>query len=204
MTPAGGARAATGRLIAIEGLDGVGKTSLARELGSLLAARMERTPLRQVKTARSVVDAAFSESPTARALFYAANVVALSDRVGPWLADGDDVVVDRYWLSTRAYATPSCLQALQHIEPFVRPADVTIFLHAREHRRSRRLRARGANADDLATLDPKIRRSITKAYARELQRLLAGTVVTLDTSDLSVHEVATLASCALRQTVVAC
>jgi dTMP kinase len=99
---------ARGRLIALEGIDGCGKSTQARALAKALAARLTHEPgatpvgvlLRQVLLAPDVP----APSPRAEALLMAADraehVVAV---VEPALAAGEWVVSDRYTGSTLAY-----------------------------------------------------------------------------------------------------
>jgi dTMP kinase len=99
---------ARGRLIALEGIDGCGKSTQARALAEALAARLTHEPgatpvgalLREVLLAPDVP----GPSPRAEALLMAADraehVVAV---VEPALAAGEWVVSDRYTGSTLAY-----------------------------------------------------------------------------------------------------
>ena len=99
---------ARGRLIALEGIDGCGKSTQARALAEAVGARLTREPgatpvgalLRRVLLAPDVPP----PSPRAEALLMAADraehVVAV---VEPALAAGEWVVSDRYTGSTIAY-----------------------------------------------------------------------------------------------------
>jgi dTMP kinase len=100
--------AARGRLIALEGIDGCGKSTQARALADALGARVTHEPgatpvgalLRRVLLAPDVP----APSPRTEALLMAADraehVVAV---VEPALAAGEWVVSDRYTGSTLAY-----------------------------------------------------------------------------------------------------
>ena len=101
-----------GRLITIEGLDGVGKTTLGE---ALAAALRERAPavelLREpggvelAERLRAVVkDPALSVDPRAEALLYAAARAQLvHERLLPLLHAGEDVLLDRFVDSSLAY-----------------------------------------------------------------------------------------------------
>jgi dTMP kinase len=97
-----------GRLIAIEGIDGAGKTTLA---AGLLAAMPELVVLREPGGAAVseriralVADPGVAVDPRAEALlFAAARAQLVAEVVAPRLADGRWVVLDRYVDSSLAY-----------------------------------------------------------------------------------------------------
>jgi dTMP kinase len=103
---------ARGRLVTIEGLDGAGKSTLARALAEELRARGERVELLRepggVETSERiralVADPQLEISPRAEALLYAAARAQLvSERVEPLLAAGALVLLDRFVDSSLAY-----------------------------------------------------------------------------------------------------
>lgn len=193
-----------GRLIAVEGLDGTGKTTLSRALASALGARWTTTPGPGLRGVRGTLEAAFVGVPRARSVFYASTVLAVSERVDVHLASGRDLVVDRYWLSTWAYgqlgAEPPPLDALEAV---VRPADVTVFVDAADEVRATRIERRGASSLDIATLDVDASRRLREAYARGLSRPVAGTVLTIDTTHRSPVDALVVTSRALAAAGVA-
>jgi dTMP kinase len=101
-----------GRLITIEGIDGAGKTTLARALSDAIAARgiaveLLREPggVETSERIRALVkDSSLEISPRAEALLYAAARAQLVDeRVEPLLDAGTHVLLDRYVDSSLAY-----------------------------------------------------------------------------------------------------
>ena len=100
--------AARGRLIALEGIDGCGKSTQARALAAALGARLTHEPgatpvgalLRQLLLAPDVP----APSPRAEALLMAADRAEhVAQVIEPALAAGEWVVTDRYAGSTIAY-----------------------------------------------------------------------------------------------------
>lgn len=97
-----------GRLITLEGLDGSGKTTLA---AGLIAAFPRLVALREpggvvlAERIRALVaDPALPVDPRAEALLYAAARAQLvAERLRPLLADGRDVLLDRFLDSSLAY-----------------------------------------------------------------------------------------------------
>ncbi len=141
-----------GRLIVIEGLDGVGKTTLSKGLAEALGARWMTTPGAGIRQVRERFDAAFERSPIARCLAYAATVIAAGTDALEHCLRGGDVVLDRYWLSTCAYAPELMQGLLERLEESVVPADVTLYAWAPEPVRRARLTGRGLSKADAETL----------------------------------------------------
>ncbi len=103
-----GPLAATGRLIAIEGGEGAGKSTQAAGLASALGADVTRepggTPLGE-RVRRLLLDPAAGhvDDWTELLLMLAARAQHLAERIEPALQAGRHVVVDRYSGSTLAY-----------------------------------------------------------------------------------------------------
>lgn len=100
--------AATGRLIAVEGGEGAGKSTQAARLAATLGAELSRepggTPLGE-EVRRLLLDPAFAPlgDRTELMLMLAARAEHLAERIEPALAAGRSVVVDRFQGSTLAY-----------------------------------------------------------------------------------------------------
>jgi dTMP kinase len=140
-------------IIAFEGLDGAGKSTIARRVATLSGARYMTTPSPAVREYRESLLAALGESQEARQLFYLATVFAASVEMSAAVADGQSLVIDRYWLSTQAYAefrgSRLCIDAVSDL---LVPADITIYVDAPLEVRRQRVMTRGASAADIETL----------------------------------------------------
>jgi dTMP kinase/UMP-CMP kinase 2 len=167
----------------VEGLDGSGKTTLSRRLAERLGACWLTTPDSDLRALRAGVERAL-ENPDARQLFYAASVVEVASRAARILEDGQDVVVDRYWLSTWAYgAERRSTLRLDEVERALPPAAITVFLTAERAIRQRRMAARQRmTAADRRSLDPANEARLLARYEEGLKRPVAGRVFCLDTS----------------------
>jgi dTMP kinase len=106
------ARIGSGRLIVFEGGEGSGKTTQLRRLSSVLSQRdvvhlCVREPggtLLGSEVRRLLLDPASDVDPRAEALLFMASRAQLVAReIGPALARGETVLLDRFFLSTYAY-----------------------------------------------------------------------------------------------------
>jgi dTMP kinase len=115
---------ARGRLITIEGLDGAGKSTLARALAESLAASGHRVELLREpggvelsERIRALVkDPALEVSARAETLLYAAARAQLvHERLEPLLAGGATVLLDRYVDSSLAYQGAARGLGVEHV-----------------------------------------------------------------------------------------
>ncbi len=176
-----------GRFVVLEGLDGAGTTTQARRLGERLAAAgrkvhvtaepssgpvgaLVRQILRRRVTGRGGAD--FDRAALAL-LFAADRLDHHAAEIAPRLAEGVDVVSDRFTLSSLAYqgldlGDPPWVEAVNARAP---APDVTVFVRARPQVALRRRRA--------AATDPEIfeedafQRRVADAYERAIERLRA-------------------------------
>lgn len=113
-----------GQLIVFEGPDGVGKTTLSKRVINWMAARGIRSRYisfpghEQGSLGKLVYDVHHEPErfgvgdvePTARQLLHvAAHIDALHRTIGPALAAGETIVMDRYWWSTVVYGRTSAV-----------------------------------------------------------------------------------------------
>ncbi len=129
--------------IALEGLDGCGKSTVGRLLAERLGCRLVHTPPAFLHGVRSRVEAHMTGH--ARRLFYASTVVWASEEARAETAAGNGLVVVRYWLSTLAYGevegdTPPGMGLL---EASLMVPDLTVFIDAPASVRATRLASRG-------------------------------------------------------------
>ena len=129
--------------IAIEGLDGAGKSTVARHLAHSLPATLVRNPPDALSAERSAADA---RSEGGRRAWYAqANRIAAEEALRH-RRDGRAVVMDRSGASTVAFGA-ACSGAVARAEDWpsgVARPDLIVLLDVPETVRLRRLAARGA------------------------------------------------------------
>lgn len=166
------------RFIALEGLDGVGKSTLARVLASRLDAELMSTPGDSFKDIRRPAMEAFADDQLARALFYSATVSCEGRKAHTTVSQGRSVVMDRYWASTVAYAQARGVAAdLDAIGPHLVSPDISVLITLDETTRLARLAQRGMTAEDLETISEPFK----QAVMRELE---ARTTISVDITEL--------------------
>jgi dTMP kinase len=142
--------------IVFEGLDGSGKSTCAAQLAEHIGAELMTTPSPRVRRFRDDLIESIGSSQEAKQLFYLATVFAASEEVSTLIKGGRSVVLDRYFLSTQAYAAFRGSQLnVDNLQRLLRPADVTFYMDTPLAARVSRLERRGASAADLETLAPE-------------------------------------------------
>lgn len=179
-----------GRLIVIEGLDGVGKSTLVRSLCAALPARADSTPGPALRSVRGALEEELAASRVARSLCYGSTVIAAAARAAEERAAGRDVVMDRYWLSTWVHAPREAQRALRGMAHLVPTPSCTLFLRLPLAARRARLAARGLSDEDARTL--QAHDALEAAYLALRGHPTAGRFVEIDAGQ-SPHAV--LADC---------
>lgn len=170
------------RFIAIEGLDGSGKTTVARQLAKAIGAKPFRTPPPGFTSARRFIDT--TAQLNSRFLFYLCSVTHASESVRKFLQSGH-VVCDRYVASTIAYHRSLGLSLAWDFDELnlVQP-HFTFFLQiTNEAERRRRISSRGRiTAADSLLEDTKLRKRLVKEFHKF-------SMIEVDTTYLTVDEV---------------
>jgi len=172
-----------GRFLVLEGLDGAGTTTQARLLGERLraagrAVHVTAEPsggpvgalVRQVLLKRVSGGRAGGVDAHALALLFAADRLDhLAAEVAPRLAEGSDVVSDRYTLSSLAYQalTTGDLAWVEVINRRAVAPDLTIFLRVRPGLALGRRRAAETEPElyEVAAFQRRVARSYQRAIA---------------------------------------
>jgi dTMP kinase len=185
---------ARGRLITIEGIDGAGKTSVAQALLDALRARgidvvLLREPggVELSERVRALVkDPALTVGARAEALLYAAARAQLvEESVGPRLAAGTWVLLDRFVDSSLAYQGAGRGLGVERIRQLNRFAtgdlepDRTLLLSLRPALARARAHDRAGAPDRLEREDERFFERIADAYL-ELARLEPSRIATID------------------------
>jgi dTMP kinase len=136
----------TPRFIVVEGLDGTGKSTIAKQLAESLDYQYKKTPSDTFQKARSYFDVP-EISTLERISFYLADCLKLSMQVQT--NEELFLVVDRYFYSTLAYHLEQDPDLTRCFEPLVknlRKPDLVILLHTDFEISRRRIQERSATA----------------------------------------------------------
>ena len=168
--------------ITVDALDGVGKTTLVKDLARRLGGQGMDTPGALLRPMREDVLSALGPAEEARFLFYAATVIAEGTRARAVTSTGIPVVMDRYWPSTVAYARARGVHMpLSGLIQAIPQPDVAVMLTLEESTRVDRLHGRGpVSTADAETLSPVFRRVVQQHLRR-----LTTVEVSMDGADLA-------------------
>lgn len=154
--------------IAIEGLDGSGKSIVTKALAQQMKMEHLTTPSCQYRPVRKIIDRIHDEDHYARQLFYTSTVMHLSNEVRQILNNGRSAVVDRYWLSTQVYhhwKTSGNGLPLHDVEDRLIVPDLTVFIYVPYMVRKERLNSRQSNTpEDNKTLSSSADSTLNEFY----------------------------------------
>jgi len=178
--------------IVIEGLDGVGKSTVSKALAQAIGATSLNTPSDKFKKARPLLETAYVGNNLGRQLFYASTALDVSNEVGQLTAQGQRVVLDRYWLSTQVYHDWKCEGQhfmLSEVEENLLVPDLTVFLELPLGERERRMGRRGDNTnEDAITLSVEANSNLVGLYHEYNRNPAVGRWLVIDAS-LSVSAI---------------
>jgi thymidylate kinase len=171
--------------IVIEGLDGVGKSTITKVLAKEIDAVMLATPGDKFNSMRSELELIYKDNHQARQLFYMSTVVSISEQVRDLISKGKNVIVDRYWLSTQVYhqwKSENHHFELPDVEKSVLRPDITLYLQLPLEQRKNRLLSRNGNtAEDNLTIIDTTDTELNNLYLRYSSTSIAGHWVSINT-----------------------
>jgi dTMP kinase len=202
-----------GRFIVFEGLDGAGTTTQAQLLAERLRGRgrvvhLAHQPsegsvgllIRQILAGRAATTRAdgklgLVDERVMALLFAADRLDQLDAQIEPRLARGEDVILDRYILSSLAYQGASVSHDfIQAANRYARKADLTLFLYVPAQVAIERVKQRGAKLERYETQQQM------QLIEREYNRLVGtlASVVSID-GTRPIPEVAEACATAVQQ-----
>ncbi|MGB2742811.1 MAG: dTMP kinase [Cognaticolwellia sp.] len=172
--------------IVIEGLDGVGKSTITKALAIEIDAVILATPGAKFNNIRSELELIYKDNHQARQLFYMSTVVNISEQARELINKGKNVIVDRYWLSTQVYhqwKSENHHFGLADVENSLLVPDVTLYLQLPLEQRKQRLLSRKNNTtEDNLTLIEAIDIELNNLYLQYSATSITGKWVKVDTS----------------------
>ena len=168
------------KFIVLEGIDGSGKTSVAKHLCSSLGRTAVYTsepydPVFQ-RRVEGIIHRDDSDSIAAKALLYTADRADQTRRIAEWLAAHRNVICDRYYMSTIAYQSAELKGRdlkmagwLREINrPFLDLPDAVIYLDSDPGNALKRI---GGRASKLKLYERRdFLEDVRKSYLSELRR----------------------------------
>ena len=136
--------------IVIEGLDGTGKSTVAKALAQSLDGTALSTPLDKFKPVRESLEGMYRGDALSRQLFYASTVLNATNEIKHLIRE-TPVVLDRYWLSTQVYHHWKCQGehlALTEVERKLLVPNLTVYLELPLSVRQQRLSNRAGNTEE--------------------------------------------------------
>lgn len=173
------------KLVVIEGVDAVGKTTIARMLEDALGYTYLYTPQAPFTVIRSLVEE--MEDINTRFFYYLTSVIGVQPQLKSMLSLGKKVVIDRYVYSTMAMHTVlgAKVQSVNVRElPIIWP-NVGILLTTQTDVRIKRMESRAKQP----THDKKIERFIKEADEAETIYRSFNDLSKIDTTNLTIDQV---------------
>ena len=176
--------------IVFEGLDGSGKSTSAKDLARRLDARFMTTPSPVVREFRDELIASFDGCQEACQLFYLATLFSAAEEIKRLLAGGTSVVLDRYFLSTQAYAAfRGSRLHMDSLSSLLPPADLTVFLDVPLSLRQERLKTRATSLADRETLSIEADVRLREEHRKRAELDVVGRLLWLRCEEMSREEI---------------
>lgn len=186
-------------LVVIEGLDGVGKTTASVALATKINGISLSSPVNRIaRETRSKIDETALKNPTARFDFYRiANIEDSKEHIAPALSAGNNVILDRYTLSTivgnlavgaSLNDHPAIVSAYGNEPDLVVPSAsilLTLDEFTRQQRVEDRLRSKGKKPDSLIDENIVIQQKAQAIY----KQLISLGLLEVDITGLEINEV---------------
>lgn len=137
--------------VALEGVDGTGKSTLCAVLSERLGATQYSTPPKKYLTFREKVDK--DASPEEHYRFYRDGIHDASNEIASILSVGGKVVSDRYWLSTYTYHQVMGAEVSKDDFKSIVTPTLTVILSLNKDAQIGRMLCRGMSAGDRRMLD---------------------------------------------------
>ncbi len=179
-------------LVALEGADGCGKTTLCAILAERLGATAYATPPKKYFQLRERIDRSAPAEEHYR--FYRDSIYDASNEIGMIVRNGDKVVSDRYWLTTYTYHQVMGVRvSVDDFASIIKPT-LTVILALNHEVQIERMLHRGMSVGDRRVLDKQ--REISAAFYRNALELDIPFIV-VDTQRFSPEKCADIVVAAL-------
>lgn len=180
-------------LVALEGADGCGKTTLCAILTEQLGATAYATPPKKYLQMRERVDKNAPAEEHYR--FYRDGIYDAHDEIVVLLRNGGKVVSDRYWLTTYTYHQVMGVEVSKDDFASVIQPNLTVILALNHEVQIERMLHRGMSVGDRRVLDKQ--REIARAFYQNAMEFNIPFIV-IDTQRFSPNQCANIVIVALK------
>ena len=175
--------------IAIEGLDGSGKSTISKLVAEKIGAKLLKTPPDEFNRIRKQIDYYYRKCLEGSRLFYLSTIFYASDIVLQELQNKRSVVIDRYWISSLVYNNSSIDdQDIIKLSRNVANPDLTIFLDVSKTKRLKRLISRNASITDADNLSRKHHNSLRNRYLDILQTIPKHKALVINNDSIAIKD----------------
>ncbi len=165
--------------VVVEGVDGIGKSSLVEAIKGHIACIQPTIPSSRLRRYKQWVDRFASNH--AHYLFYKKCVKDLSQEVMSYADSENLVIVDRYWYSTIATHRTLGVECLPGEFAGLAIPDLILFLTADESAQRQRMISRGLDLNDHRMLGKN------KELTEHFKKVLPNNTRVIDTTNLSIE-----------------
>lgn len=154
--------------VVLEGIDGVGKSTVTRLVAELLGFVAYATPPKGYMERRREID--LNGSPEQKFNFFREGVVVASEEIKNLLGDGKSVICDRYWMTTYVYHKVIGVTVTEEDFASILQPDLTVLLTASPEHQLQRLIERGMSINDtqMVPRNLQLRREYDDLFSKEL------------------------------------
>lgn len=154
--------------IVLEGIDGVGKSTVTRLVADILGFVSYATPPKEYMERRREVD--LNGSPQQKFDFFRDGVVVAATEICQLISEGRSVICDRYWMTTYVYHKIIGVRVAEDDFSNLLQPDLTVLLTANPEHQLQRLIERGMSINDrqMAPRNLQLRQEYDELFKKEL------------------------------------
>jgi dTMP kinase len=154
--------------VVLEGIDGVGKSTVTRLVAEMLGFVPYATPPKEYMERRREID--LNGSPQQKFNFFRDGVIVAADEIKQLILEGKSVVCDRYWMTTYVYHKVIGVQVAEHDFINLLQPNLTVLLTASPEHQLQRLIERGMSINDtqMVPRNLQLRQEYDELFNKEL------------------------------------
>lgn len=154
--------------IVLEGVDGVGKSTVTRLVSEILDFVAYATPPKEYMERRREID--LNGSPQQKFKFFRDGVIVAATEIRQLLSTGKSVICDRYWMTTYVYHKVIGVQVSEDDFAYLLQPDLTVLLTVSPEYQLQRLIERGMSINDtqMVPRNMELKQQYDELFSKEL------------------------------------